>query len=168
MNSLQYKRESPVGHYRSDWDNDVILYDFFKVNDRFLRDNYSCVYMIGDFYIGTTSGLRKRVLSHFKEVAKGVHANRRFSSKMLELINAGKSAPLTVLYKSRCRHKEDELIHQYLSDGFPLTNVVMTSIKTSLNDSICCLIDKYTYLGADSVPVSMIIDDLLAIKRTSE
>lgn len=177
MNMISYQenkywipptKNKPAGwNNLANWNNELIISDFYECDRKELKKVGGCVYMIGDFYIGTTSSPRSRLLSHFKDVLRGTHSNKSFSKRMLGLIQKGQSAKVSILFGRRCVNEECKLIRHYLDIGFPLTNIVTGMSLNSYANSIDLLISKYKVSG-NFLSTEMVVRDLLILKNTSK
>ena len=89
--------------------------------------SFPCVYMIGGFYIGSTSNLRARLIGHARECINGKHFNIQFQEKFINCLRNGVKMPVSVL--SFDKHEELAIIKKY-SEIYQLCNV--TGIKNKV------------------------------------
>jgi hypothetical protein len=100
-------------------DNNFFLYDCCNLSFK-KGDNRQGVYMIGDFYIGKSIDIRKRVLNHFQCSINGRHQNNDLSSKIIDLLLNGEKIPVRIL--SQDTRKEAFFIHEFVRKGYNLKN----------------------------------------------
>ena len=94
--------------------------DWFEIED---ESKIKCagVYMIGDFYIGRSENMRKRLLQHCQKTVKGTHYNKGLSYALHEVFLGG--LPTTFRILSYNPKMELFFIKKY-TDSLKLTNII--------------------------------------------
>ena len=75
-------------------DNNKFLEDVFRIT--FGRRRFSCVYMIGDFYVGQTTHLRQRLLCHIRMALNGINHSAMYK-ELLRRIKSTQVIPVAIL-----------------------------------------------------------------------
>ncbi len=100
-------------------DNNLMLLDCCGLSFK-KGDNREGVYMIGDFYIGKSINIRKRILQHFQQSINSRHYNKDLAAKIVNLLLIGEKIPVKIL--SHDTDDEEFFIKHYREKGYYLFN----------------------------------------------
>ena len=107
--------------------NNKFIRDWFGIED---ESKIKCagVYMIGDFYIGKSNNMRKRLLQHCQKTIKDTHYNKGLSYALHDVFLRG--LPITFRILSYNTKMELFFIKKY-TDSLNLTNIATDYFATT-------------------------------------
>lgn len=108
------------------WDD--FFFDFFGLKKEFFRENYKCVYLLDEIYVGQTTSFRSRIKSHISMSINNRHANEALRNHIISKLYNGESMRLDVL--SEEIDDERFFYDKLISDGFNLVNHPCAYLRT--------------------------------------
>lgn len=105
-------------------DNNQFLFHAFNFSVGWGQD-FAGVYMIGDFYIGRSDSIRKRLIRHAQKALKGNHFNADFQTQFDFHISNDYTMPVKILSYQNTVSVENNLIKDHIQKGYNLVNKFM-------------------------------------------